>query len=49
MATKQTFPGINVPGSNKWTEEEWQQLAEAIGATLVPLEPAKEEENKDGD
>lgn len=29
---------LNIPGSSKWTEEDWERLAEAIGATLVPLE-----------
>lgn len=35
---KDTFPGITVPGCGDWTEEEWERLATAIGATLVPLE-----------
>ena len=33
---------LNVPGCDKWTEEEWERLAAAIGATLVPLSEEEE-------
>ena len=38
---------LNVPGSSKWTEEEWEQLAAALGATLRPLEEEKKENEED--
>ncbi len=34
---------LNVPGCSKWTEEQWERLSAAIGATLVPISEEKKE------
>lgn len=37
---------LDVPGSNEWAEEEWERLAAAVGATLVPApEPRQVEDS----
>ncbi len=38
---------LNVPGCSKWTEEQWERLANAIGATLVPRSEENEENGED--
>jgi hypothetical protein len=40
---------MTIPGCGQWTEEKWERLAEAIGATLGPRPEDWEDVAEDSD